>query len=57
MHENRETSVLAALSSPAQEGEKPKLGMEMGGARHGNGWLAPKDEKCAVPGGNCHMGH
>ena len=27
MHENRETSVLAALSSPAQEGEKPKLGM------------------------------
>ena len=27
MHENRETSVLAALSSPSQEGEKPKLGM------------------------------
>ena len=27
MHENRETSVLAAMSSPAQEGEKPKLGM------------------------------
>lgn len=27
MHENRETSVLAALSSPVQEGEKPKLGM------------------------------
>jgi len=27
MHENRETSVLAAGSSPVQEGEKPKLGM------------------------------
>ena len=27
MHENRETSVLAALSSPVQEGEKPNLGM------------------------------
>ena len=27
MHENQETSVLAASSSPAQEGEKPKLGM------------------------------
>ena len=27
MHENRETSVLAALSSPVQEGVKPKLDM------------------------------
>jgi len=34
-----------------------RMGGAMGGARHGNGWLAPKDEKCAVPGGNCHMDH
>ena len=27
MHENRETSVLAAASSPVQEGPKPKLDM------------------------------
>ena len=27
MHENQETSVLAASSSPALEGEKPKLGV------------------------------
>ena len=27
MHENQETSVVAASSSPAQEGQKPKLGM------------------------------
>ena len=27
MHENQETSDLAAVSSPAQEGEKPKLDM------------------------------
>ena len=27
MHENQETSVVAASSSPAQEGQRPKLGM------------------------------
>ena len=27
MHENREASVLAALSSPVQEGVEPKLDM------------------------------
>ena len=42
MHENRETSVLAALSSPVQEGPKPKL--DMNGTEESESAVVPMKE-------------